>query len=90
MEPYDVFRVISLVVVWGIPAILILGVLVFIILAPAFTFGGIASKLYARVFARQKRATRTEPAPTIGEMLRAAKFPPEEESARAKTAEAKE
>ena len=90
MEPYDVFRVISLVVVWGIPAILILGVVVFIILAPALTFGGMASKLYQRVFARRKRAIRPEPAPTIGEMLRAAKLPPEEEPAKAKTEAAKE
>ncbi len=90
MEPYDVFRVISLVVVWGIPAILILGVLVFIILAPAFTFGGMASKLYERVFATQRRAIRQEPAPTNGEMLRAAKLPPEEEPPKGKTVAAKE
>ncbi len=90
MEPYNIFRAISLVVAWGIPAILILGVLVFIILAPAFTFGGMASKLYKRVFARQGSAIRQEPAPTIGEMLRAAKLPPEEEPPKAKTAEAKE
>ena len=90
MEPYDVFRVISLVVAWGIPAILILGVVVFIILAPALTFGGMASKLYQRVFARQRRAIQPEPTATIGEMLRAAKLPPEGEPTGAKTMEAKE
>jgi hypothetical protein len=90
MEPYEVFKTMSLVVVWGIPAILILGVIVFIVLAPAFAFGGMVSKLYERVFAGQKRVTRTEPVPTIGEMLRAAKLPPEEEPLKGKTVVAKE
>ena len=75
MQPYDVFRVISLVVAWGIPAILILGVVVFIILAPAFTFGGMASKLYERVFARQRKAIRREPGRTVAEILAAAGLP---------------
>ncbi len=90
MAAYDVFRVIALVVVWGIPAILILGVMVFTVLAPALTLGGMTGKLYERIFGREAQPIRVELTPTIGEMLRAAKLPPEEEPARAKTAEAKE
>lgn len=89
MEVFNVFRGIALVVAWGIPALLVLGVLVFIILAPAFTFGGMATKLYEKVFARQGKTVRQETVPTIGEMLRTTKLPPEEEP-KAKTVEAKE
>ncbi len=46
MIPYDVLRVLSLVVVWAIPAILVLGVVAFVVLAPAFAFGGAARRLY--------------------------------------------
>jgi hypothetical protein len=72
MEAYDVFRVISLVLVWGIPALLVVAVVVFIVLAPALTFGGMVRKLYERVFARRRKTIRQESVPTIGEILAAA------------------
>lgn len=46
MEWYDVFRVLSLVVVWAIPAILVLLVVVFAILAPVFIWAGVVSGLF--------------------------------------------
>lgn len=42
----DVFRVLSLVVVWAIPVILILAVAIFAVLAPAFTLAGGGLRLY--------------------------------------------
>ncbi len=58
MESYEVFRVISLVVAWGIPAILVLGVAAFIILAPALAFGGATRRLYEVVLGRITRKTQ--------------------------------
>ncbi len=49
METYGVLKVLSLVVVWGIPAILVLAVAVFITLASTFAFGGLVSKLYKTI-----------------------------------------
>lgn len=58
MQPYEVFRIISLVVAWGIPTILVLGVAAFIILAPALAFGGAARRLYEVVLGRMTRKTQ--------------------------------
>ncbi len=49
---YDMLRVLALVVAWGIPAILVLGVVAFIIVAPALAFGGAARRLYGGVLGR--------------------------------------
>jgi len=43
---FDIFRVVSLVVVWAIPAILILAVVAFVIAAPAVTLAGVVLRLY--------------------------------------------
>lgn len=72
MEGYDVLRVLALIVVWGIPAVLVLGLVAFIILAPAFAFGGLATKLYEATFARLTRKQRREASPAIGDILAAA------------------
>ena len=42
---YDVFRVLSLVIVWAIPAILIVAVVAFVIGASALTLGGVVLRL---------------------------------------------
>ena len=63
---YDVLRVLSLVVVWAIPAILVLAVVVFAIAAPVFIWAGVVSGLFQvirdslrrRVTAPQRRAIR--------------------------------
>ena len=55
---FDVFRVLSLVVVWGIPAILILAVILFVIAAPVFTLAGVVLRLCEVV--RDKLARRGE------------------------------
>ena len=49
MESYDVLRVFGLVVAWAIPAVLIVALLVFVILAPAFTSAGAVLRLYEAV-----------------------------------------
>lgn len=54
MEAYGVIRVISLAVVWGIPAVLVLGLAVFIVLATLFTFGGMASRLHGITIGQKK------------------------------------
>jgi Cys-rich repeat protein len=48
MEPYEVFKIISVVVVWGIPAILILGMIAFAFFAPALIWVGAGAALYQR------------------------------------------
>jgi len=64
---YDVFRVLSLVIVWAIPAILVLAVVVFAILAPVFIWAAAVSGLFRvirdrlrrRVTVARRRAIRT-------------------------------
>ena len=60
MEWHDVFRVLSLVVVWAIPAILVLAVLAFTILAPAATFAGAVLRLYETVRTKLLRRAPAE------------------------------
>jgi len=58
----DVFRVLSLVVVWAIPAILVLAVVAFILAAPALTLAGAVLRLYEVVrdkLGRNARAKRS-------------------------------
>jgi len=57
---YDVFRVLSLVIVWAIPAILIVAVVVFVIGAPALTLGGVVLRLYDIVSVRLRRKAQAE------------------------------
>jgi len=57
---FDVFRVLSLVVVWAIPAILILAVVVFILAAPALTLAGVFVRLYEIVRDKLQRRARAE------------------------------
>jgi hypothetical protein len=56
----DVFRVLSLVVVWAIPAILILAVVVFILAAPALTLAGVFVRLYEVVRDNLRRRAPAE------------------------------
>lgn len=58
METYGVLKVLSLVVVWGIPTAAVLGVVAFIILAPAFAFAGLARKLGVTI-GRHKYSQKT-------------------------------
>lgn len=54
---YDVFRVLSLLVVWAIPAVLVMLVVAFVVAAPALAMGGVVSGLRERLGARlQARA----------------------------------
>lgn len=55
MESYDVLRALSLVIVWAIPAILIVGVVAFVIVAPALTLGGLILRLSDIVSVRLRR-----------------------------------
>ncbi|MDP2917824.1 MAG: hypothetical protein Q8O16_07855 [Dehalococcoidia bacterium] len=89
METYGALRILSVILVWGIPAVLVLAVVGFIILAPAFAFGGLASRLYETTFARMRRKAQPEPAPTIGEILAAAGLTLKEEDAADKAVAAK-
>ena len=57
---YDVFRALSLVIVWAIPAILIVAVVVFVIGAPALTLGGVVLRLYDIVSVRLRRKAQAE------------------------------
>ncbi len=57
---YDVFRVLSLVIVWAIPAILIVAVVVFVIGAPALTLGGVVLRLSNIVSVRLRRKPHAE------------------------------
>ena len=61
MEWYgDVFRVLSLVVAWAIPAALVLAVLLFSIFAPSLALAGIGFRLYRFVFGRLGSKTQPE------------------------------
>ena len=57
---FDVFRVLSLVVVWAIPALLILAVVVFTFLAPATALAGAVLRLFAAVRGKLQRKARAE------------------------------
>ena len=57
---YDFFRVLSLVIVWAIPAILIVAVGAFVIGAPALTLGGVVLRLYDIVSVRLRRKAQAE------------------------------
>ena len=56
----DVLRVLVLVLVWAIPAILVLAVVVFAIAAPALTLAGVVDRLYEVVHDKLRRRTRAE------------------------------
>jgi len=43
---FDVFRVLSLVVTWAIPALLVLAVVAFIVLGPAIALAGVIHRWY--------------------------------------------
>ncbi|MFQ5997433.1 MAG: dickkopf-related protein [Dehalococcoidales bacterium] len=61
MEWYtDFFRVLSLLVVWAIPAALVVAVVVFVIAAPALTLGGVVIRLYEIVRFRLRRRAPAE------------------------------
>lgn len=57
---YDVLRVLSLVIVWAIPATLVVAVAAFVIVAPALTLGGVLIRLYEIVCLRLRRRARAE------------------------------
>ena len=57
---FDVFRVLSLVVTWAIPAILVLAVVVFAIAAPALTLAGAVLRLYEAVRDKIQRRAPAE------------------------------
>ncbi len=57
---YDVFRLLSLMIVWAIPAILIVAVVVFVIGAPALTLGGVVLRLSDIVSVRLRRKPQAE------------------------------
>lgn len=65
MEWYDVFRVFSLVAVWAIPAILIVALGAFIILAPVFTSAGVVLRLHEVVHDKLVRRGQAEAQPLI-------------------------
>ena len=62
MEWYhDAFRVLSLLIVWAIPATLLMLVAIFVVAAPALAMGGVVSRLRERVGSRlQARAQGEE------------------------------
>lgn len=49
METYAVIKILSLVAVWGIPASLVLALVIFIILGATLAFGGLASRVYEAI-----------------------------------------
>lgn len=49
MESFEVLRLLSLIVVWFIPSILILILLLFIMLMPACALGGLINRLYTSI-----------------------------------------
>ena len=72
----EVLRVLVLVLVWTIPAILVLAVAVFAILAPVFIWAATVSGLFRvirdrlrrRVVAPRRRAIRTVEEPVLGKV----------------------
>lgn len=63
---FDVFRLLSLVVVWAIPAVLILAVVAFILAAPVLSLAGAVLRLYDAVRVKLLRKTRAEAQLSIG------------------------
>ena len=61
----DVFRVLSLVVTWGIPAILVLAVVAFIVAAPALTLAGIVLRLYEALRDKLRGRPQAEVQPIV-------------------------
>lgn len=62
MEAFGgIFRVLSLLIVWAIPAVLIIAVGAFVVGAPALTLGGLVLRLYSSVSVRLRRKTQAEP-----------------------------
>lgn len=56
----DVFRVVSLVVVWAIPAALVAAVVGFVLLGPAMVLGGAVARTYASIRSKLRRRTGAE------------------------------
>lgn len=62
MEVYEgFFRALSLVIVWAIPASLIIAVGAFVVSAPALALGGLALRLYSIASFRMHRKSQTKP-----------------------------
>lgn len=57
---YDVFRTLALVIAWAIPAVLLVAVAVFIILAPAFTSAGGVLRVYEVVRDKLRRRAQAK------------------------------
>jgi len=57
---FDVFRLLSLVVTWAVPALLIVAVAVFIVTSPLFALGGLITKWYEFFHARLPSRTQAE------------------------------
>ncbi len=57
---FDVFRVLSLVVTWAIPAILVAAVVGFIVLGPAMMLAGVILRSYEAVRDSLRRRARAE------------------------------
>ena len=62
MEPYDVLRALSLIIVWAIPALLVVGVVALVITMPALIAGGAILRLSNIVSAglRRKPQVKTQ------------------------------
>ncbi|MDD5289365.1 MAG: hypothetical protein PHY28_09690 [Dehalococcoidales bacterium] len=56
----DIFRVISVVIAWAIPAILVLAVAVFVLAAPVLTLAGLVSLAYDKVSSTPIKGTETK------------------------------
>ena len=70
MESLDVLRVLVLVLVWAIPAILVLAVAVFAILVPVFIWAATVSGLFRVIRDRlRRRATARRRAVEMAEEL---------------------
>ena len=59
---FDVFRVLSLVLVWGIPALLVVAVVVFAAVAPGAILAGAIISLWEAVNGKLRRSA----APALG------------------------
>lgn len=60
MESVDIFRALSLVIVWAIPAVLVLAVVAFMVGAPVLTLGGAVLRLYNSISVRRHRKAPAE------------------------------
>ena len=59
---FDVFRVLSLVLVWGIPALLVVAVVAFAVVAPGAILAGVIIRLWEAVSGKLRRSA----APALG------------------------